>query len=324
MLRLVLLFLCLAPMAFAQCVGENLIAALPAAEQKSLYEKAHSKPFATGNFWQATRGADVVYVAGTYHLGDPRHEPLVARLLPHLLQSKTLMVEAGPKEEAALQAKLASNPSAMMDVAGAGLEATLPAAEWAALTDALLQRGIPSSIAEKLRPWFVSMMLSIPPCALQLAATGGGLDKRLIDAATENGIDVAALEPFDTALGLFDGLTMDEQVLMIRNALQVEPQSEDFLTTTADAYFAGESRLIWEFSHHIALGIPGADVDKTNADFAQAEQALMNDRNQSWIPEIETALQRGPVFAAFGALHLSGDEGVLTLLEAQGFAISPL
>lgn len=324
MLRLVLLLLCFAPMAFAQCVGENLIAALPAAEQQSLYEKAHSKPFATGNFWRATRGADVVYVAGTYHLDDPRHEPLVARLLPHLLQSKTLMVEAGPKEEAALQAKLTSNPDAMMDMAGAGLEATLPAAEWAALTDALLQRGIPSSIAEKLRPWFVSMMLSIPPCALQLAATGGGLDKRLIDAATKNGIDVAALEPFDTALGLFDGLTLDEQVLMIRNALQVEPQSEDFLTTTADAYFAGESRLIWEFSHHIALGIPGADAEKTNADFAQAEQALMNDRNQSWIPEIEAALKRGPVFTAFGALHLSGDQGVLTLLQAQGFAITPL
>lgn len=188
----------------------------------------------------------------------------------------------------------------------------------------MLQRGIPSALAEKLRPWFVSMMLSIPPCALQLAAADGGLDARMIEAATTAALAIVALEPFDTALGLFDGLTLDEQILMIRNALQVEPQSEDFLTTTADAYFKGESRLIWEFSRHIALALPGADMAQTNADFIRAEAVLMSDRNRAWIPRIIAALHDGPAFAAFGALHLSGDAGVLALLQAEGFTITPL
>jgi len=168
------------------------------------------------------------------------------------------------------------------------------------------------------------MMLSIPPCALQLAAAGGGLDKRLINAATDRTIPVVALEPFDTALGLFDGLSSDEQILMIRNALQVEQQSGDFLTTTADAFFAGESRLIWEFSRRIANAIPGATPEKTDADFAHAEQTLMANRNIAWIPNIEAALKNGPVFAAVGALHLSGKDGVLALLERAGFTVTAL
>jgi hypothetical protein len=35
-------------------------------------------------------------------------------------------------------------------------------------------------------------------------------------------------------------------------------------------------------------------------------------------------LQNGPVFAAFGALHLSGDQGVLALLQSAGFTITAL
>ena len=318
--------LCLffAATAKAQCVGQNLVDALPPADRNALVAAAHTAPYATGNLWQATRGDELLYLAGTFHLDDPRHDALMTRLLPYLAQSKTLLVEAGPKEEAALQQKLAQDPAAMMDMAGSGLQAQLSPEEWQRLTAALLQRGIPSSITEKLRPWFVSMMLSIPPCALQMAAQGGGLDKRLIAAATERSIPVAALEPFDTALGLFDGLPNDEKILMIRNALMVEQQSEDFLATTADAFFAGESRLIWEFSRRIANTIPGATPEKTDADFAQAEQMLMADRNQSWIPNIEAALQNGPAFAAFGALHLSGKQGVLELLKTRGFTITPL
>jgi len=308
----------------AQCGGENLIDGLPETDRTAIMSAAHSAPYATGNLWLATRGTDTLYIAGTFHLDDPRHSAIMTATLPYLEQAKTLLVEAGPKEQAALQQKLATDPGAMMDMAGSNLQSLLAPADWDQLTAALLQRGIPSSLANKLRPWFVSMMLSIPPCALQLAAAGGGLDKRMIDAATDRDIPIMALEPFDTALGLFDSLSQDEQILMIRNALQVEQQSGDFLTTTADAFFDGESRLIWEFSRHIANAMPGATPEKTDAYFAHAEQTLMADRNTSWIPNIMAALQNGPAFAAFGALHLSGKDGVLALLEKQGFTITPL
>lgn len=310
--------------ATAQCIGQNLIEALPQGDRTVLIDAAHAEPFATGNLWQATRGAETLYLVGTFHLDDPRHDAVMAQLLPYLDQSKTLLVEAGPKEEAALQQKLTQDPSAMMDMAGSNLQAMMPPEDWQRLTAALLQRGIPASIAEKLRPWFVSMMLSIPPCALQMAAAGGGLDKRLITAAIERDIPVDALEPYDTALGIFDALSAEDQTLMIRNALMVEGQSEDFLITTADAFFAGESRLIWEFSRYIANTVPGATPESTDQGFAQTEQILMTDRNTAWVPTIEAALQNGTAFAAFGALHLSGEAGVLALLQHQGFTITPL
>ena len=75
----------------AQCVGENLIAKLPEAERSALYTAAHAAPFATGNLWRATKDDQIIHLAGTYHLDDPRHDTLMTRLIPLLAQSKTLL-----------------------------------------------------------------------------------------------------------------------------------------------------------------------------------------------------------------------------------------
>jgi uncharacterized protein len=50
----------------------------------------------------------------------------------------------------------------------------------------------------------------------------------------------------------------------------------------------------------------------------------MTTRNRAWIPVLVTAATEAPVVAAFGALHLSGQDGVLALLEAEGFTLQRL
>lgn len=127
---LIVAFFCLfaAQNVQAQCVGKNLIDALSPAESTVLRDAALRAPFAIGNFWQATRGTQTLYIAGTFHLDDPRHAAVMDRLRPYIAQSKTLLVEAGPKEQAALQTQMATNPASMMNMAGSGLkEALIPA-----------------------------------------------------------------------------------------------------------------------------------------------------------------------------------------------------
>lgn len=323
-LSLLLLWLVLAPAAHAQCEGQNLLDSLPAETRAALAAQSAAQPYAAGNLWQATRGAERLILVGTYHLADPRHEALLARLTPHLEAAETLLVEAGPAEENALRERMAADPGTMMGDATGGLADQLGPADWQRLQEALLQRGIPSSLSARLRPWFVSMLLAIPPCAMPLAALNGGLDRQLVALAQARGITITALEPYDTALKLFDTLPADEQIVMIRNALAVEDRAADLLRTTADAYFAGQSRLIWDLNRLLADQLPGADPARNAADFATMEQALMVTRNQNWLPVLEAAAARGPALAAFGALHLSGENGVLALLERAGFTLTPL
>lgn len=323
--RLALAALLLLPLPVgAQCTGQNLIAALPQAEQTALRAAAAAVPYPEGNFWQATRGTQVVHLIGTYHLDDPRHAATMTRLAPLIAQATAVLVEAGPAEESALAERVAREPGVMLITDGPTIPDLLSEPDWQALSKAMRDRGIPPFVAAKFRPWYLSLMLGIPACDMAKIAERGGLDALIMDTAKKRGVPVKALEPYDTLFGLFDDMPEADQLAMVRTSLQLEPQAADMSVTLADAYFAEESRLIWDFMRVSLNSLPDADPAKIDADMALMEAALMTERNRAWIPVIEAAAAKGPIFVAFGALHLSGDTGVLALLEAAGFTLRRL
>ena len=315
----------IAQAAETECQGVNLLDSMPEAERRALIAATDAVPYPRGHLWRATRGETVVHLVGTYHLDDPRHDETMARITPRLDAAETILVEAGPVEEAALMADLARDPSLMVMTEGPTLREALSDEEWALLATAMRERGMPPFMVSKFRPWYVSMLLALPACDVaNLAGGKGGLDGMVIDFAQARGTPIVALESHETIFRIFEGMPLDEQLGMIRASLALEPYAADYAVTLADAYFDGESRLIWELTRQKTLSMPGQDPAQVEADFARMEQVLMTDRNRAWIPVIEAAAAQGPTVAAFGALHLPGETGVLRLMEEAGFTLERL
>ncbi|WP_101341081.1 TraB/GumN family protein [Cereibacter azotoformans] len=316
-------FLLSAPAAQAACTGTDLIAALPPEARERVEAEAAAQPYATGNFWRATRDGRQVVIAGTYHLADPRHAASLERLRPLIAEASALLVEAGPEEEARLKEAMARDPSLMISD-GPTLPEVLSEEEWQTLSDALRARGVPPVLASKFQPWYASMTLALPPCAVEAAKNPDGLDRLAMRAAGDAGVPVRSLEPWNTVFDLFAELTPEEQLAMIRTALPLEDRVEDLAVTLADRYFAGQSRLVWEYMRIEAHDMPGYTPEAADAEFARMEQTLISRRNHGWLPVIEEAAAKGPVVVAVGALHLPGQEGVLELLDRAGYRIEPL
>jgi len=60
-------------------------------------------------------------------------------------------------------------------------------------------------------------------------------------------------------------------------------------------------------------------------DFPEMHKALLIDRNNAWMPQIETMLKtRAVEFVLVGALHLAGEDGLLTQLSARGYKVRKL
>ena len=308
----------------AQCAGENLFASMDPDRLAAITAAADAVPFPRGNHWRATRGDEVITIIGTYHFDDPRHAATLDAIAPALASAATVLVEAGPDEEAALLGRIASDPGIMMITEGPTLVERLPPETWDKLSTALSARGMPSFMSAKLQPWYVAVMLAIPPCAMAQMTDPKGLDGLVIDAALSAGVPVRALEPFDTIFTLFGAMTEDEIVAMIDSTLTVEDRAEDYFATLADSYFSGTSRMIWEYMRDESRRLPGYTPERIEADFARMEELLMSARNRVWIPVLTDAAAEGPVFAAFGALHLSGEDGVLNLLQKEGFRLEEL
>jgi len=314
----------LAAPVLAQCAGQNLFQQMPPDKLAALTAAADAVPFPRGNYWRATKGDATVTLIGTYHFDDPRHDPTLATITPVIQSASTVLVEAGPEEEKALKDLIARDPGKMMIMDGPTLLEQLPPDVWTQLSQALSQRGIPGFMAAKLQPWYVAVLLSVPPCAMAQMQDPKGLDGLVIDTAEAAGVPVRGMEPFDTVFKIFGEMTQAEMVAMIQSTLAVEPQAEDYSATLADSYFAGESRIIWEYMRDVSYAMPGYTRAQVDAEFARMEQLLMVSRNQAWIPVITKAAADGPVFAAFGALHLSGENGVLNLLQNEGFTLEQL
>lgn len=331
-MRFILTLLCLlasplvlATPVLATCAGTNLFSGMAPADRARLEQAAATHPFHQGNLWRATKGDQQITLVGTYHLSDPRHDTILESVLPHLDTATTLLVEAGPEEEAALLAAVAKDPTLFI-MPDTTLPTLMDPADWQALSDAMARRGVPGFMTAKFQPWYLTVLLAVPPCMMAEVQTGAktGLDHRIIESAQARNLPIQGLEPYDTVFTLFDAFSRADQISMLRASLAIEDQAEDYIFTLADSYFAGESRLIWELMRDLSLQMPGYTPEQVESDLAKIEQALLITRNQGWIPVIEAAAAKGPVVAAFGALHLPGQHGIPYLLQQKGWSLAPL
>ena len=325
MKRLIALFAMLALPAFADCSGQNLIPGLAAPARAALAAAVATYPFPTGNAWRAVKPGSTITIIGTLHLYDPRMEGMMQTLGPLVDAADLVLAEASPEAEAQLKSAIAANPALLIRPTGPTLPEVLTKAEWAALSAELTARGVPPFMAAKFQPWYVSMLLGIPTCAIAALADGPtGLDQMVMNRAARAGIPILSLEPYDTVFRAFGALSDAEQITMIRAALVTIPGAADQFATLTAAYFAGQHRQIWEFTRQQAATIPGTDPGQMAADFNLMEQALLTGRTVPWMDVLLPGAMGKTVVVAVGAAHLSGEKGLLYLLQQAGYTLTEI
>lgn len=320
------LFAVLAMPAAAECVGTSYYNTLDAAQRAELEVSIADMPYAQGLTWQATRGADTLTVVGTMHIFDPRLAVVREKILPAVQAADLVMLEATPAEEAALQDMITTDPGRLFIVDGPTLPERLDEDTWAMVVDAATQRGIPGFMAAKMQPWYLSLTLAIPPCAMQEMLSGlSGLDKMIITDAQNANVPLQAVEPFTVLFDLFKDQSIEEQIDMLRINMLVPDLQQQIFVSMLDLYFEEEVGRLWNMSRIAISEMPELDPAEGIAMFEQMQDALLDTRNRNWIPVITKATEANDdIVIAVGAAHLIGDQGILQLLENEGWTISQI
>ena len=308
---------------FAQCSGADLRSSLSDAERQELDTRVAATPYATGNHWLATRGDMRIHLIGTVHLDDPRLDAPTERLRPLIEEAAALLLEMTPADEQALQQDLVSAPDKLL-LTDTTLPEIMSEEAWAALSEAVTARGLPPFMAAKFQPWYLSMLLSVPPCATATLTEGAGLDKRLARIAEGAEVPMHALESYETIFAMFTEAPMSEQIAMLESALVAPDEVEDMFATLLASYVDETTAEGWEISRILARRSAPLEPGEIDAVFDAMADGLLTDRNRAWIPVILDAAgtaEGRPVVVAFGAAHLAGDTGVLQLLTDEGFEL---
>ena len=317
---LFVLFFLATPLRAFDCGGTDLLPSLPLETRLKLEAAAGLHPHAEGLFWRATRGDTRLTIFGTYHIRHELTDAHLDTLRPHLAGADVAFFEMNLADKALAQAAFATEPDLMFITEGPTLPDLLPEDEWQMFRSQMEARGFPGFMAAKMKPIWGTMMLGISPCQAQSGAMQAtGIDEALARAAADLDVPDRSLEDWRTVMTLIDSFDSGDQIELLRLSFAFADQADDLQYTLLQRYLTGEVALIWEFSRKLSLEQGGPNADR---DFATFEDLLLTRRNTDWVDLLLG--QSGDVFVAAGAAHLPGENGVLHLLEQEGFAITPL
>ncbi len=304
--------------AYAACEGRDLRLDLSAEAQAALDNTLQDIPFPEGNHWIATKGDTVLHLIGTLHTNDPRMGPVVDRLTPVLSKADAFYFEVTKTEMEAFEKDLSDDLSPVLITSGPTLIDLMSEQDWATLSATLAERGIPSWMAAKMRPWFLSMMLGIPPCLMDTPDFDRGMDTRLTELAEAHGIPQHSLERIEDLIAMFDSHSLEDQVASLTRMSGALQAGSDQIVTMANAYIEEQHATILELAKIQGLEASGLTPEEFDAEWRNFEDQLLVQRNANWMAQILELKDQTTVIAV-GAGHLSNDYGLLNQLQQAGY-----
>jgi uncharacterized protein YbaP (TraB family) len=65
-------------------------------------------------------------------------------------------------------------------------------------------------------------------------------------------------------------------------------------------------------------------INQDKGILSKKEDEFLSKRNQNWVPKIKESISSKKCFIAVGAGHLGGPNGLIRLLQKEGYTLTPV
>lgn len=262
---------------------------------------------ATPALWSATKGEQQLWLFGSIHLADARLAKLPQALVEQLQRSQHLYLEVDPNTV---------TPQMLAPFI------RLPATEaWhdrlgASLSDQLEQQlnELNLSHLKRLPPWFAAMQLSQVQAQRLGFVSSQGIDMQMLQLAQLQGVPVSGLEPPSLVFKLMASLVeRNLEQDFVRHSLQEQEQMAEHLDLLFSTWHSNDEQALLALLED--QGTPAL------TDFIRQE--LLWARNRLWLTELKRQAPSQALIVV-GALHLYGEQGLLDLLQQDGYQLQKM
>ena len=289
------------PAAAEGCPGAAVTPSLPAATAR----------FDQGRLWRlhppGASSSAPSHLYGTMHVDDPRALAFSPAVREALAGSRSFMPELRMDRPSEARFR-----EAMQLPAGQTLEALLGEADFEAAARRLQSAyGVPRSVSLQLKPWAAYVTLNLPARPM-----GEIVDMALIRLASQRRIPVRGLETVEQQIAALEAVPLGAQTVLLNTLVRRHAEAQVGITTLIDCYLSGNLAAVRsqeeaEFAQDPALRLA----------FEAFSAELLDKRNGHMLRSLLPQAQAGGVFVAVGALHLTGEQGLLARLERLGWRL---
>ena len=266
------------------------------------------QPFSDGRLFRVSRaGVADSFVFGTIHVADPRVAAVAARLDDALQRSKTLAVELVPQA-----ADSALGDFEQLD-GGGRLEPLIGTQAFAEVRRELAAQGVANDVIARLKPWAALLKVT----RVQSSDTQTSLDRELVAMAKARGMRMMSLELVDEQTAAFDAVPLDSQVAMLKHALAHRDALVAMVEPTIDAWLRGDLAALARLPDQAGRQFPGMALH-----YRAFAKHVIGGRTTLMHYRLFMPLREGRVFTAVGAAHLYGKQGLLALIQEDGYRVT--
>ncbi|MFM7968179.1 TraB/GumN family protein [Aeromonas sp. A-5] len=266
--------------------------------------------FADPAFYRISKGNEQHWLLGSIHAGKPSLYPLPDPVERAWQQSRALVMEVDMTHISQAQWQEMGAITRLVD--GKTLKDHLPMDLYRRTLIAAGQNGLTEAMLAPLRPWFAAITLT--QAALERTGYRGefGVDQHFAKRANDGGKPIVGLETLLEQLGYLASVG-DNQTLMLESTLDELPELEKGFAEVMAAWQNGDQATL--------INLLKEEMAPPKLQ-AWLEQTLLAERNRNWVKKWPGLPNES--FIVVGALHLYGEQGLLALLEQQGWRITPL
>lgn len=266
--------------------------------------------FADPAFYRISKGNEQHWLLGSIHAGKPSLYPLPEPVERAWQQSRALVMEVNMTSISQEQWQEMGSITRLVD--GKTLKDHVPPELYRRTLIAAGQNGLTETMLAPLRPWFAAITLT--QAALERTGYSGefGVDQHFAKRASESGKPIVGFETLLEQLGYLASVG-DNQTLMLESTLDELPELKSGFDAVMTAWQSGDQATL--------INLLKEEMAPPKLQ-AWLEQTLLAERNRNWLAKWSTLPNES--FIVVGALHLYGEQGLLALLEQQGWRITAL
>ncbi|MBX2864325.1 MAG: TraB/GumN family protein [Leptolyngbyaceae cyanobacterium MAG.088] len=260
--------------------------------------------------WEIESPNNTVYLLGSIHLLRETDYPIAPSIQAAFDEAENVVFEvevANPESPQTLQAFLTA---AAPDSPDELLYNALDDDTYRLAQDTAIELGIPFNGFNSFEPWALYLNLTISKL-LQLGFEPSyGVDAYFFNQATLAQKDTLTLETIEEQLGFLDNMPVAVQADLVKQTILELETLETVVGSMVAAWHSGD---VPTFE---SLTLEGFE------DFPEVYDALLVQRNQNWMPEIESFINQPEDYLVIvGAAHLVGEDSVVQLLQNKGYSI---
>jgi uncharacterized protein len=266
---------------------------------------AWASDFSHGVLWKISKpGIASSYLFGTIHSDDARVTRLPPAVALAFANSQSFTGELDMSANSMTQTE-----KALLLPSGQTLKDIVGKARYQKCVKLMADYAVPASVVDRMKPWAIAVQLNMPK-----PVSDRFLDLILYRRAVARGMPVYALETIPEQIAVFDKLPQSQQLVLLDDAIANYENSAALIDTLIDLYLARDLAGLQAINNN--------QMQNGNTRLAtEVEQRLIISRNLRMVRRMQSQLLEGHAFIAVGALHLPGKQGILNLLQQQGYLV---